>query len=322
VKIQTILEPLREDLRRVERRLREAPMVEEHAVLTEAIDHLFSSGGKRLRPALVLLVSRFYQAASERTIALAAAVEMLHTATLVHDDLIDGSLMRRGSPTLNARWSPGATVLTGDYLFARAAHLAAQTQSVRVMDIFAHTLMIICTGELRQLFDRSEATLVREAYYRRIYAKTASLFALSTEAAAVLGGAPEDEIAAMREYGHQLGMAFQIVDDILDFVGDERTMGKPAGSDLRQGVITLPTLYYLEWHPEDPIVGSVLNGHRDAETVAQAVQRIRESGAVEAAREEARAFAQRSRQALRAFPDEPPRQALWGLADFVVERSL
>jgi geranylgeranyl pyrophosphate synthase len=292
-----------------------------HPVLSEVIDHLVDSGGKRVRPALTLLVSRIYPAEKEHIVSLAAAVELLHTATLVHDDLIDGALLRRGRPTLNAAWSPGATVLTGDYVFARAADLAARTNHVGVMRLFAHTLMVICSGEVNQMFNK-KATLDRQQYYDRIFAKTAALFAVATEAAGVLGNAPEPAVAALREYGEHVGMAFQIVDDVLDFVGDEGKMGKPVGSDLRAGLLTLPTLWFLEQHQDHTLLGDVLNnGHRDEASIRSAVHTIRESGAIEAALDQAQQFIQRSQAALKALPAGEYRDALWQLGDFVVDRN-
>lgn len=316
-----IFESIRDDLARVEVKLREKPQLE-YEILTAAIEHLLSSGGKRVRPALVILASRLYSAEiGPEVLALAAAVEMLHTASLVHDDLIDGALLRRGIPTLNAKWTPGATILTGDYLFARAAGLAAQSGSLRVMDIFAETLMIICTGELKQQFSDLQTRVQRDDYHARIYAKTASLFALATEAAAVLARAPDDEITALREYGLNLGMAFQVVDDVLDFIGDETRLGKPVGSDLRQGVITLPTLCYLEQHPDDELIVRLLReGRGSEEDIHRAVEAIRQSGAIDTALEEARDFAQRSLQALKRGPSGFPCQAMQDLADFVIQR--
>jgi len=289
--------------------------------LRATLDYLLGSGGKRLRPALVLLSSRFYTADAEEVTSLAAAVEMLHTATLIHDDLIDNAFLRRGNPTLNAMWNSAATVLTGDYLFARAAAFAAETESVRVVSIFAQTLMTICSGELNQIFGSDEGQLTREYYYQRIYSKTASLFAASTEAGAILSGAPEPAVQALRDYGYDLGMAFQIVDDILDFAGNEGDLGKSIGSDLRQGVITLPTIYFLEAHPEDETVTRVLSGRdeRDDE-VRAAVEMIKESEAIESSIAEAKRFAARSRDALSALPHNEYRQAMLDLTDFVVER--
>jgi len=313
---------IRDDLACVEQKLREKWELE-YDVLTLAIEHLFSSGGKRIRPALVIYASRLYSATiSSKIIALAAAVEMLHTASLVHDDLIDGALLRRGIPTLNANWTPGATILTGDYLFARAADLAAQTGNVHLMHRFAETLMVICSGELRQQLSDLPTRMRRDDYYARIYSKTASLFELATEATGILENAPESQVTALREYGRNLGMAFQVADDVLDFIGDEQHLGKPVGSDLRQGLITLPTLFYLEQYPDDEVMVRLFrsNEHRSEEVIHQAVSAIRESGAVEAALDEARGFVGRSRSALDQLPAGPARQAMQDLADFTVQR--
>jgi geranylgeranyl pyrophosphate synthase len=315
-----IMDSIREDLRRVEATLRALPMVD-YAVIEEAIEQLLDSGGKRIRPTLTLLTSRLYPADIDKVISLAAAVEMLHTATLVHDDVIDGALLRRGSPTLNATWMPGATILVGDYLFSRAADLAAQTDNVRVMRIFARTLMTIVSGELGQLFE-SGNRVTREHYDRRIYAKTASMFELATEAAGVLIGAPEDQIGVLRDFGRDLGMAFQIVDDVLDFTGDASEVGKPVGSDLRHGIVTLPVLHYLEAHPDDERLNDLLrNGRRDEQQVQRVVEAIRRSGAIEAALDEAHEFARRSQRALGYLPDSDARQAMWDIVEYVITRT-
>lgn len=328
---------IQDDLERVEQKMREKPrltaylgsptlayestMYEPHPTLSAVIDHLIDSGGKRVRPALALLVSRIYPSEQEQILALAASVELLHTATLVHDDLIDGALLRRGNPTLNASWSSGATVLTGDYLYARAADLTAQIEHMRVMRLFAHTLMVICNGEVKQMFDK-RIRLDRQQYYERIYAKTAALFAVSTEAAGMLGNAPDPIVDALREYGKLLGMAFQIVDDVLDFIGDEEKMGKPAGSDLQAGLITLPTLYFLEQNADHELVNRISNNGRLNNTLVQAaVKTVRESGAIEAALDEARQFVRRSQTALQALPPSEYRDALWELSDFCIDRN-
>jgi len=318
LKTISILNLIHEELQYVEQRMREASRVEyEH--LAEVLDDLLKSGGKRLRPALVLFSCKFYPTDLDKTISLAASVEMLHTATLVHDDMIDHSLVRRGNPTLNATWNSEATVLAGDFLFALAASLAAETENVRVMSIFAQGLMTICSGELRQIFNSRGRLPSREEYYQRIYSKTASLFAASMEAGAVLSGAPEPQVQALREYGRTLGMAFQIVDDVLDFVGDERELGKPVGSDLRQGIVTLPALYFHEMPTADDTLIKVLNDPSEEEVKA-VVAAIRESGAVESALDEARTFAQRSQESLQILPHNEYRQAMLDLADYVVER--
>lgn len=311
---------VREDLQAVETQLR-TTIPERPEALTAAVERIIKGGGKRLRPTLVLLAARLFECNLDKTICLAAAIETLHTATLVHDDLVDGSLLRRGMRTLNAQWSPAVTVLTGDYLFARAAAFAAQTNSVPVLHAFAQALQIIVTGEINQMFaGRGQAS--REAYFDRIYAKTAALFALSAQTAVLLSGAEPAVDQALYTFGREIGMAFQIMDDILDFSGNEAKLGKPVGSDLRQGLFTLPALCYLESKPADRDMEAVLRGARDARTVARLAQSIRNSGAIDAARQEAQAYVTRAQAALSILPDNAYRQALADMADYVIRRDL
>ncbi len=294
----------------------------QHPDLNAALSHLLSSGGKRIRPAITLLTGEMLGADQERIVTLAAALELLHTATLVHDDLIDGSLLRRGIPTINAQWTPAATVLTGDYIFSRAARLAADTKSVEVVSQFAETLTLIVNGEITQLFN-SRGLVSRDDYYRRIYAKTASLFKLATGAAALLSGKGKQVHQEASEYGYQVGMAFQIVDDVLDFTGEQEAIGKPVASDLRQGLVTLPALYYIEQHPDDPDMKAVLNGSRyDEELMMRVIQSIRRSGTIRQAMGEAEQFVERALSALYKLPKCPERQALEDLARYVVERKV
>jgi geranylgeranyl pyrophosphate synthase len=320
----TAFDLVRDDLQRVETRLHDIPLRSDSdlELVSEAIGHLLDAGGKRIRPALTLLTGHLYPCDSVKIISMAAAVEMLHTATLVHDDVVDGSLLRRGSPTLNARWSPGATILTGDYMFAHAADLAAQTGSVRVMRIFARTLMTIVSGELGQLFGDASQRQTREDYFKRIYAKTASMFELATEAAGVLIGAAEDEIVALRQYGHDLGIAFQIMDDVLDFIGDASQVGKPVANDLRQGIVTLPVIDYLDAQPQDRRVAELLRaGQHSDEVVLPIVADVRASGAVDRAVDEARAYVRTAQQNLAKLPANEACQSMLDAADYVVARS-
>ena len=223
---------------------------------------------------------------------------------------------------LNAAWSPGATILAGDYIFARAASFAAQTDNVRVMHIFSETLMTICDGELRQLYAIGDWRQPRDAYYQRIYGKTAALFASATESAAVLGGAPEDEIAALKEYGYKVGMAFQIMDDILDFVGDSSTVGKPVGNDLRQGTVTLPVFHFLQDNPDAlAIMEATSNGHTGADPLGELIADIRQSPAIDSTRQEAVQFIAEAKALLTGWPDSIYRQALEQVADYVVART-
>jgi geranylgeranyl pyrophosphate synthase len=293
-----------------------------HPDLKAALDHLLDSGGKRVRPVVSLLVGGMLSADQERITTLAAAVELLHTATLVHDDMIDGALLRRGMPTLNAKWTPAATILTGDFIFARAAKLAAETDSVEVMNLFAKTLAVIVNGEITQMFS-SRGIASREDYFARIYAKTASMFELAATAPIYLSENSQGLLLGMKSFGYEIGMAFQIVDDILDFTGVQADVGKPVASDLRQGLVTLPALCYLEGRPKDPDMLKLLNGGKaDEESMERLIEAIRNSGAVKAALNEARLFVERGLRALDNMPETQERQALVDLSHYVIDREI
>jgi geranylgeranyl pyrophosphate synthase len=311
---------VKEQLDQVEATMLHLPDIEPLA-LRKAVEDIVSSGGKRIRPTIALLIAALFNNHTRRAIDLASAVEMLHTATLVHDDLIDGSLMRRGTSTLNAMWTPAATVLTGDYLFAIAAGLAARTESVRTMNIFSETLGMIVAGELRQQFTDWTKRGTREDYYARIYAKTASMFILATTAAGVISDANEDQIAALATYGRNFGLAFQIVDDILDFTGEQANVGKPVGSDLRNGLITLPTICYSESHPDDTEIDCALRGECDSQTYDTLIMRIRTSDAIAFALDEAAGLVHTAKQTLLSFPDTEYRSALMEIANYTIERD-
>jgi geranylgeranyl pyrophosphate synthase len=270
---------------------------------------------------MTILIGKMLRAPYPLLISLATAIEMLHTATLVHDDLIDGALLRRGSPTLNSRWTPGATVLTGDFVFARAAKLAAETEVVPVIKLFAHTLTVIVNGEIEQLLG-SRCTADRANYLRRIYAKTASVFETSATSAALIARESEETVEAMRRYGYEIGMAFQIIDDILDFTGDQSTVGKPVASDLRQGIITLPSLYYVENHPNDPLAQMLREGNCMNEAqLNQMIDAIRASDSIRRSHQEAVEFVERGLESLCTLPASPERFALEELANYIVERK-
>ena len=283
--------------------------------------HCLLDGGKQLRPALVILIGQMFAAPPAPFHSLAAALEMLHTATLIHDDLVDGEASRRGRETLHTRWPVAAAVLAGDFLLGQATSLIAGLEQPRVLRVFGDILCTMCAGEIRQMLATQGNHTRREAYYRSIEAKTASLFAALTEMAGLLAGAGEVQIAALRRFGREFGLAFQIVDDVLDVVGDEARLGKPAGSDLRQGLITLPVLCYLERVKDNGPVQAVLSGQRDEESVQAAIEALRASGAIEDSLAEAQAHVRRSQEALAALPDNGSRRTLCALADYVVERN-
>jgi len=313
--------PIQERLQQVEQVML-SQAEQHHPDLGAALEHLLSSGGKRIRPAVALLTGGMLDGDPDRLVKLGAAIELLHTATLVHDDLIDGALLRRGIVTLNAQWSPAATVLTGDFIFARAAKLAAETDSVPVMRLFAETLATIVNGELTQMFT-SRGLASREDYLKRIYAKTASMFELATAAAALLSPVSKSVVEEVRQFGYEIGMAFQIVDDVLDFTGEQATVGKPVASDLRQGLITLPALYYIEANPTDADVTWLISGNfMSDERMDRLVSAIRQSGAIEKSLDEARRYVDCALDSLQKQPSSEQRLALESLSNYVVRRDM
>ncbi len=316
-----IFDPVQRDLELVDEAIRQVSRVD-YPLLESFLTHILSTRGKRVRPALVLLSASFHNYCLQFLVPLAAAIELLHTATLVHDDLIDNSSVRRGTPTLNALTSHSATVLVGDYLFATAAALCTETQNVRVMKVFGQTLMTICDGELRQIFSAGQWRQSRDEYYQKIERKTASLLRTAAETGAILSGAPEEHIQALRQYGYYLGMAFQVVDDVLDFIGDESTMGKPVGSDLRQGMITLPTIRLLEQDPDHPAIRRIFDdGDSSDRAVHEAVDVVVRSSGIAFALDEARRFARIAVDHLATLPACQSRVALESLAEYVVSRA-
>ncbi len=294
-----------------------------YAPLADVLSGLVRSGGKRVRPTLVLLAARFFPPSHhKRMISLAAAVEALHTATLVHDDVIDGALMRRGQSTLNAIWTPSSTIMAGDFFFARAASLAAETEHPRIIRLFADTLGVIVDGELRQAFSVRDWGQPKQGYYDRIYGKTAALFEVATRTAAVLRDAPPESEEALRRYGYHLGMAFQIVDDLLDFVADEKVLGKPAGSDLRSGIITLPVYYFIQQPERRDALVALVDGQNqgEEEVITEVVTMIRNSDAISEAKAEAKRFVDLALEDLSYFSPAPHHTALVDIARYVVDR--
>jgi geranylgeranyl pyrophosphate synthase len=324
LRTRDVFATMRPDLLRVEARVEQAAQVDYPVVAPLVLD-LIRAGGKRLRPLVLLLAGRAYRYDLAPLVTAAAGVELLHTAGLVHDDTIDRSALRRGKPTLNSVLSSGAVILVGDYLFAQSAMLAAATQHPRVVSVFAATLADICDGQLREMFEAHRLDQTRDAYERRIYGKTASLFAGAAEMGAILGDAPAEHVAGLRAYGSDLGMAFQIVDDVLDLREGTPELGKPAGQDLRQGTVTLPTMLYAGRLPaasgEAERLRGVVEGELDGIDVDRVVAEVRASGALDEAMGIAAEFGRRARERLAFVPDEETRELLVDVVDLVLERS-
>ena len=320
MKTASIYQPIEAGMLQVEESLRAVYKLD-FSPLAEIVEHVLRPKGKRIRPALALLAGKFHNYNLDLLIPMATGVELLHTATLVHDDTIDNSLVRRGTPTVNSLWSKSTAVLAGDYLFARAADLVSTTDNVRVMRLFAQALMSVCNGELFQSFSTYDWQQTRQDYYARIGSKTAALFSLATESGSVLSGAPEHAVQSLKSYGYNLGMAFQIVDDILDFTGEEQELGKPVGNDLLQGVLTLPAILFLEKYPEGNPIGDIFENRDKQEDWERVIELISNSPVIVDSYRIAAEFCSLARQTLSNLPDSESRRSLIDLSDYVVARN-
>ena len=311
--------PVTDDLPRVDQMLMGLTQVE-FPWLRRMLESTLTGGGKRLRPAISLLAGRLGDYDLERLVPMAASVELLHTATLIHDDVIDAAPERRGKPTAAVLFNNASSVMLGDYLFAHAAEFVARTGNIRVIRNFADTLRIMANGELTQDMSAFEYSEDVQRYLDRILGKTASLFGTAAEGGAIVAGAPEEYVAPMRHFGIQMGMAFQIVDDILDFTATSEELGKPAGSDLLSGTVTLPTLLYMGRSPEDNPVKRAFEGTRRRANLQRAITEIRASDLLDESMVTARRFAESAREALVVLPNGEPKATLDSLVDYVIER--
>jgi len=322
VKLSTIYQSVQEGLDKVEEQLRLLTLSQDDTFpeLSEMLSYILT-GGKVIRPTLTLLVGKFYNYSLSRLLPMATASELMHIATLVHDDAIDQASVRRGRPTVNQVWGTDKAVILGDYLFAKAGEFAAATGNLRAIKLFAQTLWTISRSELDQAFNAFNLKQTFDQYLQRITGKTASLFAMATESGAVLSQAPEEIVQILKGYGHNLGIAFQIVDDILDFIGTEEEMGKPIGSDLAHGTLTLPSFKLLQLYPEDNPVRRLFCNEDRQKNLKLAIELVRNSGVIEECYQVASDYSTRACQNLKLLPDGPSRQALVALADYVVERK-
>lgn len=319
MQVASIHEPVQEELTQVEARLHAVTRSDIPAVKA-MLEHVLAGEGKRLRPTICLLAGRFGEHRPEYLIPLAASIELLHTATLVHDDVIDDSDTRRGRPTTNAREHNAAAVMLGDYMFAHAADLICRTESIEVVKLFSRTLMAMASGELTQDVSAYEYGQDTMDYFHRTAGKTASLFATSAEGGAMVAGAPDAWTTGLRGYGENVGMAFQILDDILDFDGNEAEMGKPIGSDLMQGTLTLPALLLMERKPDDNPIKRLFENKDGQEHLAEAVFMIQNSDILDESRAVVRDFRDRAIASLEALPDNSERAALTEIADYIIAR--
>ncbi|MGQ9926169.1 MAG: polyprenyl synthetase family protein [Chloroflexaceae bacterium] len=290
-------------------------------LIAGASSYTVRAGGKRLRAALVLLAARLGVYHLSRVIHAAAAVELIQAASLVHDDLVDQAARRRGQVTVHARWDNDVALMVGDYFFALAAGEMALSPDPRIITFYAQAVQTIVEGELSPVLVVEPLDEALDQYFYKTGAKTASLFEAACKAGMAAGGGSDAQIAALGRYGFDLGMAFQIVDDVLDFTGDEQTLGKPAGNDLRQGTITLPLIYALSRSDSPYLRAIVAHDHPTEAEVRAAVDEVIALGGVEAAMAEAQRFVARANNHLAEFPPSVALQTLEDIACFVISRE-
>jgi octaprenyl-diphosphate synthase len=317
--IASIYEPIQDGLSVVEDKLKSYALVDRPWV-AEPLNYVLESSGKRIRPGLTLLAGKFYRYDLESLVPMAAAIELFHNATLVHDDAVDNALTRRGKAAVNRIWGEDIAVLLGDYLFSVSADLVCSIGNFRVMSLFARTLTEISGGQLRETFSAYSWRRNRDDYYGQIYSKTASLFEAATGTGAVLSEAPEDSVEALTSYGKNLGMAFQVIDDILDFTGDEKEMGKPVGGDLMQGTLTLPAIMLIEQNSGEKMVQEIFEQRGDRDKVDRVIEMVRNSTILDECYKIAADFCDRACREIQKLPDKPCRKSLLDLAGYVIKR--
>lgn len=308
-------------MERVEERLWEA-VSSPVGFLGQVMAYLLESGGKRLRPMLVLLSGSLHACDLDLLVDAAVAAELIHMASLVHDDIIDGSHTRRGRRSVNARWGEKVSVLTGDFLFARALSILCLRGATRLVEVMANAIIAMCEGEIQEISGSFNPDLTEADYLERIYKKTAYLIGASCYAGTIVNGASEFEASSMREYGLELGYAFQIIDDILDFSGEAEALGKPVGKDLSQGILTLPVIRALN----DPafykrFAERLRGGLLTSVEIREITAYLRDSGAIEYAYSRAQSHVNAAKGRLSSLPDTFTRRLLQELADTVISRT-
>jgi octaprenyl-diphosphate synthase len=319
-----IFEPVRDELARVEREF--AKYLESRVELIPQMGkYVQMSGGKRVRPAVLLMAARLCGYTGDRGVLNAAVVEFIHTATLVHDDIIDGAETRRGRLTAHSRWGSDITVLLGDYLYIRSMAMALSQDSLEVVRLLCDCTLRMIEGELYQLTKTGDASITEDEHFEIIRRKTAFLFAGCAEIGGLLGTSTSEQRVALREYGFDLGTAFQIVDDVLDYMADESALGKPIGGDLREGKVTLPVILLLKrGGPEATalIHGVIADRQVTPENWRAIKELLARHGAIDAAFAKAVELAERAKRHLaEAFPVSTERDALIALADYVITRD-
>lgn len=320
LKHQKLFREIITDLKIVEKELDKFLKVKD-PILSQTSIYLLQAGGKRMRPGFTLLSGKFFDYQFEKLLPIAMSLELIHMATLVHDDVVDASLTRRGRPTLAAGWGNTVSIATGDYLLAKALELIVRIDNKEISKAIADVSVQMCQGEIQQIKCSYDITQNYKQYYYRIQRKTALLISLCCKLGAMVSNASKRQIWIMSTYGHCLGIAFQIVDDILDIIADPKTLGKPVGGDIRQGIITLPMIYALKESPYANELKELLGKQiKNENEVEQVVQLIIRSGGIEKSRRVVNSFLKKAIKNFDELPDIPSKEVLKELAQFVGQR--
>ncbi len=316
----TIYSPILKELSLVEERLHGLASTS-FPELDPLLDHALSHGGKMVRPALTLLASKVLPLEPENPVRMATGVELLHLATLIHDDTVDDADTRRGQASVSGRWGKEVAVLLGDYLFATSATLVCDTGNLRVVRRFAETIMELASGELIEYFNAFNPEQELHRYYDRIYRKTASLFRTASETGAVLSSANEEQIKSLSDYGYNIGMAFQVMDDLLDILGEEAELGKPVGNDLRQGVLTLPSIMLMQRYPNNNPIPELFRDPELDGNLVRTIDMINNSSIIPDCFAIIHEYCDEANRVLSELPKGECRESLESLAGYVRERS-
>ncbi len=321
--LQGLSSPLSEKLVQVEDLFKKM-MSSEVGIISEIGEYIVQSAGKRIRPLLHLFSAGMCGYKGERDVLFAAIFEAIHTATLIHDDIIDNAHTRRGKATINRRWGNAITVLLGDYIYTRSVLHALQDGDLKIIRLIAETTMNMIEGELLEEAVQGKIDLTEEDYLEIVKRKTAVLFSTCCAVAAIISNSSERKIKAIQSYGMNLGIAFQLADDLLDFTADEKTLGKPVASDLKEGRLTLPLIYLLELGNGNhkKLISSILQSREnDSESFNEVLNLIRENGVINKARQKALSYAQEAKSAIVSFKDSLYKEILLNLSDLIVYRA-
>ncbi len=318
--IKTLLSPVSKELEKVEKVIFKN-IENKIKLITEIGNHIFGSGGKRLRPLLVLLSCKHYNIEDEIIYELAAAIEYIHTATLLHDDVVDNSELRRGRKTANVLWGNQASILMGDYLFAKSFILMVKSNNLKILELISNVTGLLAQGEIFELVKTGDINITTQEYFEIIEEKTAYLISAASQIGPIMADASEDELNSFKNYGKNIGIAFQLVDDALDYTSSDKEFGKKIGNDIKEGKVTLPLIIALKNSTKkDRIIELFYKDELNSQEIDEIRNLVIESNGIDETMRKAKEFALKGKLALEKIDNSPYKELMLKLADFIVER--